>query len=122
MEEDPGPGGSPVGRKPGCVFCEIVAGTSPANVRYEDDGIIVIDNLLKWVPVMLLVMPRDHMTQTEFWSGGLMVKAGEVATRLGTELCPGGYRLLSNFGRDALQTQEHGHLHLLGGAHLGLYA
>jgi diadenosine tetraphosphate (Ap4A) HIT family hydrolase len=36
-------------------------------------------------------------------------------------MCPDGYRLLSNFGNDALQTQEHAHLHVIGGTKLGLY-
>ena len=34
---------------------------------------------------------------------------------------PGGFRLTSNFGYDAMQSQEHGHLHILGGTFLGHY-
>ena len=37
------------------------------------------------------------------------------------QLCPGGFRLLTNFGYDAMQSQEHGHLHILGGTYLGHY-
>jgi diadenosine tetraphosphate (Ap4A) HIT family hydrolase len=36
-------------------------------------------------------------------------------------MCPGGFRLLTNFGYDAMQSQEHGHLHILGGTFLGHY-
>ena len=61
------------------------------------------------------------MTQQEFWRSSLFPRAAAVAVRLGTEDCPGGFRLLGNFGRDALQTQAHGHLHVIGGAPLGLY-
>ena len=34
---------------------------------------------------------------------------------------PEGYRLLSNFGAHGMQSQSHGHLHILGGENLGLY-
>ena len=109
-------------QKAGCVFCEIVARRSPSNIRYEDDEIIVIDNQLQWVPVMLLVMPKSHMTQTEIWGSGMIAKAGRVATDMGVQFCPGGYRILSNFGHDGMQSQEHGHVHVLGGMYLGPYA
>jgi histidine triad (HIT) family protein len=109
-------------RKPGCVFCEIVAGGSPANIRYEDDEIIVIDNVLGWTPVMLLVMPKSHMTQGDLWSNGTIARVGQVAVQVGTQFCPRGYRVLSNFGPDAMQSQEHGHVHVLGGMYLGPYA
>jgi len=84
--------------------------------------VVVFDNKLDWVPVMLLVTPRAHRTQSELWTDPAMVgKIGELAVRFGRELCPGGYRLLSNFGNDALQTQDHAHLHVIGGTQLGLY-
>ena len=54
-------------------------------------------------------------------SGDLLAAMGEIAVRLGEESCPGGFRVLSNFGSDGLQTQPHGHLHVVGGAPLGLY-
>ena len=109
-------------QKAGCVFCEIVARESPAKIRYEDDEVIVIDNVLGWTPVMLLVMPKRHMSQGEVWSSGIISRIGRVAIDMGTQFCPKGYRLLSNFGGDAMQSQEHGHLHVLGGMYLGPYA
>ena len=89
---------------------------------YEDELIVAFRNQLDWVPVMLLIVPRKHLTQEELWrSGDLLARLGRLAVELGTERCPGGFRVLSNFGPDALQTQHHGHLHVVGGAHLGLY-
>jgi histidine triad (HIT) family protein len=103
-----------------CVFCNIVAGTEPANIIYEDDEIIVIQNILRWVPVMLLAMTKKHTTQAELWTNH-MDKVAPIAAEIGRQLCPGGFRLLSNFGYDAMQSQEHGHLHILGGTFLGHY-
>ena len=48
-----------------CVFCNIVAGTEPAKIRYLDEDLIVIVNRLDWVPLMLLVMPKKHLSQVE---------------------------------------------------------
>ena len=108
-------------RKPYCEFCDIVAKESPAKIRYEDDEFIVFDNVLRWVPVMLLVVPKRHYTQEEFWSNTILNKAGQIAVEMGKEHCPDGFRVLANFGWQAMQSQEHGHIHVVGGTHLGGY-
>ena len=110
-------------KSPGhCTFCLIVAGDLPSRQVYGDDLVLAFRNQLNWLPVMLLIVPKEHVTQEELWrSGGLLARMGRLAVDLGTEHCPGGFRLLSNFGRHALQTQHHGHLHVIGGAPMGLY-
>jgi histidine triad (HIT) family protein len=102
-----------------CVFCEIVAKREPADVLYEDDEVMVFRNRLRWVPVMLLAIPKAHMTQEELWRD--MGRVGRVAVEMGRKFCPNGFRLLSNFGFDAMQSQEHAHVHILGGTFLGEY-
>lgn len=103
-----------------CTFCEIAAGREPADILYQDDDVVVFRNRLRWVPVMLLVIPRRHMAQAELWAD--MGRVGEVAVRMGGQHCPNGFRLLSNIGWDAMQSQSHAHIHVLGGTHLGEYA
>lgn len=102
-----------------CTFCEIVARREPAEILYEDDEVMVFRNRLRWVPLMLLVMPKAHKTQAELWRE--MGRVGEIAVRMGQEHSPGGFRLLSNFGYEAMQSQQHGHVHVLGGTFLGEY-
>ncbi len=102
-----------------CTFCEIVAGREPATIRYEDDEVLVFDNLLRWVPVMLVVVPKRHVSQEELWRD--IGRVGQVAVAMGNKHCPRGFRLLSNFGEDGMQSQPHGHIHVLGGTHLGIY-
>ena len=105
-----------------CDFCKIVTGKLPRNTRYEDDELVVFDNKLQWIPVMLLVVPRQHLTQTELWNNGSLIsRIATLAVSIGKEHCPNGFRILSNFGSDALQTQRHGHIHILGGAYMGHY-
>lgn len=102
-----------------CVFCNIVAGREPGGVIYEDDDIIVIHNVLRWVPVQFLAMTKRHTTQSELWDD--IAEVGKVASMIGHLYCPSGFRLVSNFGFDGNQSQEHGHLHILGGTFLGYY-
>lgn len=98
---------------PYCTFCNIIARREPAQVFYEDDDVLVFRNLLRWLPVMLLAVPKRHLSQEELWSdlGGV----GRAAATMGRQHCPNGFRLVSNFGWDALQSQMHAHVHVLGG-------
>ena len=107
---------------PNCVFCKISDGQEPAKYRYLDDDLMVIVNRLTWVPLMLLVMPRKHMSQIQLWSSDLMTRMGNLAVDMGAMYSPNGFRVLSNFGRDGMQSQAHGHVHVIGGTNLGPYA
>lgn len=112
----------PLSSDPNCVFCRISAGQAPAKYRYLDEDLMVIVNKLTWVPLMLLVMPRKHMSQIQIWSSDLLVRMGNLAVDMGVMYAPNGFRILSNFGRDGMQSQSHGHLHVIGGTDLGPYA
>ena len=105
-----------------CVFCRISVGQEPAKFRYIDEEVMVIVNKLTWVPVMLLVIPRKHHSQLELWSSPIMNKMSNIAADFGCMYCPEGCRILSNFGGHCLQSQHHGHLHVIGGRDLGPYA
>ena len=103
-----------------CVFCEIAAGREPAEILFDSDDVMVIRNRLKWVPIMLLAIPKRHMAQSELWAD--MGAVGAAAVQVAEEQCPGGFRLISNFGYDGMQSQDHAHVHILGGMFLGEYA
>jgi histidine triad (HIT) family protein len=105
-----------------CVFCEIVAHREPARIVYEDDDVMVFWNRLGWVPVMLLAVPKDHIMQYEMYTSELMAKVSKAAVEMGDQHCPRGFRVLSNFGPDAMQSQPHAHMHVIGGTFLGEYA
>ncbi len=113
---------------PNCVFCQIVAGKSPARVRYLDnDSIVIVNRLVRdepdpwWPPLMLLVMPKEHLTQMQMWDSGLLPHLGKLAVDMGAMYARNGFRIVSNFGHDGEQTQNHGHIHVVGGVYLGHY-
>ena len=72
---------------------------------------MVFRNRLRWVPIMLLAVPKTHMTQSEVWSD--VGAVGRVAYQMGQKHSSTGFRLVSNFGTDAMQSQPHGHIHIL---------
>ena len=104
-----------------CAFCEIIAHREPATILHEDDHVVVFRNRLNWVPVMLLVVPREHLLQGELWTSDAIANVAAVAAEIAKH-CPSGFRVLSNFGSDAMQSQAHGHVHVIGGTYLGEYA
>jgi len=65
---------------------------------------------------MLLIVPDGHMTQSEFWSSLVLKNAARLAVEVGDEYCSdSGYRVISNFGLVAHQSQVHAHLHVVSG-------
>ena len=83
---------------------------------------MVIVKKLTWVRLMLQVMPRNHMSQIQLWSSKLLTRMGNLAVDMGAMYAPNGFRILSNFGHDGMQSQSHGHIHVIGGTYLGPYA
>ena len=103
-----------------CTFCRIVSKEEPAEILFENADVVVFRNRLRWVPTMLLVVPKVHKSQEELWRN--LGSAAQVAVQVGEEHCPNGFRMLSNVGFDAMQSQPHGHIHVIGGTFLGEYA
>ena len=111
-----------------CVFCDIVAHQpwEPANFVYEDEDVAVFHNVLGWIPVMLLVVPRRkavdgtrgerHLHQEDLWRD--MGDLGRVAIEMGRRYCTtdgvNQFRLVCNVGSLAMQSQSHAHMHVLG--------
>ena len=56
-----------------CTFCEIIAGSEPAEIYYTDQNFLVFKNNLHWFPTQLLFVPVNHMSQSELWSSGFLI-------------------------------------------------
>lgn len=133
MEPDAPGHGYPL--RDGCVFCRISSGDEPARylapggVETEDRsamdavGPLAFRNRLTWVRVMTLIVPPGHPSQEQLWSDQEMLRPllGH-ALELGRELTidnvpdgvtPEGFRVISNFGRIAHQSQDHAHVHVI---------
>ncbi len=103
-----------------CLFCRIVAGEIPADIVAADDLVVAFRDVNPKAPTHVLVIPREHIASAaEITSGhgellsAMFAMANRVAAAAGIDET--GYRLVLNAGRDAGQSVDHLHLHLLGG-------
>ena len=102
-----------------CLFCRIVAGEIPSTKIHEDDLVVAIRDISPQAPTHVLVMPVAHVASAADLTdadGPLLARlfavASDLARRDGLD---GGWRLVSNVGRDGGQSVDHLHVHLLGG-------
>ena len=102
-----------------CIFCKIAAGTIPVDRVYEDDLVLALPDIQPQAPQHLLLIPKQHLASTEEAAaehapmlGHLVTAAAQVAAQQNLR---NGYRLVMNTGSDGGQTENHLHLHLLGG-------
>ena len=105
---------------PGCLFCNIVAGKTPAQIIYDNDHVVAFKDIRPAAPVHALVIPKTHITGIHDATaehaavlGQVLLAARDVAEKLG--LGEGGYRLVINQGADAGQSVFHLHCHVIGG-------
>lgn len=106
-----------------CLFCKIANKEVPAEIVYEDEGILAFKDVEPVAPVHILIIPKKHIPSVnhiELNDKGLMGELFLAARRIAKDrgITENGYRLVFNVGKDAGQTVDHLHLHLLGGKKL----
>ena len=101
------------------IFAKIIAGEIPADLVYEDDHCIVINDLYPKAPVHLLLIPRkpivnldDLSAEDQDLMGHLMLTIAKVAKQQGLDA---GYRTIINTNKGGGQEIYHLHIHILGG-------
>ncbi|MFA7178761.1 MAG: HIT domain-containing protein, partial [Dehalococcoidales bacterium] len=68
-----------------CVFCKIVKGEIPCDKVYEDDQIIVFNDIHPQAPVHLLVIPKKHIKSIAVMNEKDVALVGQmvnIATRI----------------------------------------
>jgi histidine triad (HIT) family protein len=109
---------------PDCLFCKIVANEIPAKIVKRTDDALAFRDIDPKAPVHLLVIPTRHIAAVrdakgpdgERLLGRLLAFTAELASEQGLDA--DGYRIVTNTGRNAGQSVDHLHLHLLGGRKL----
>ena len=103
-----------------CLFCKIIRGEIPSTKVYEDDMVLAFRDIQPQAPVHVLVIPKRHVAslgEAEGLSDGALAACLRACARVARQegLTEGGFRVISNCGRDACQTVPHLHFHVLGG-------
>ena len=106
-----------------CLFCKIINGDIPSKKIYEDDTAYAFHDISPQAAVHALVVPKQHVTSlaanaelTDAQLAACLRVCHTVASQLG--IAQSGYRVVSNCGKDACQTVEHLHFHVIGGNQL----
>lgn len=104
-----------------CLFCRIVRGEIPATIVKRSPDALAFRDIDAKAPVHLLVIPTRHLaavrdlkgTDGERLLGNLLAFAAAVASEQGLD--GEGYRIVTNTGKNAGQSVDHLHLHVMGG-------
>jgi histidine triad (HIT) family protein len=106
-----------------CIFCRIVAGEVPAERVAEGAEWLAFRDTDGKAPTHILVIPTRHIASLTELSAGDEAVMGAIIVAIAAvaeqEGLAGGYRVVVNAGRDAGQSVDHIHFHLLGGRRLG---
>jgi histidine triad (HIT) family protein len=103
-----------------CLFCAIVSGEAGADVIHSSDHVLAFRDTNPQAPTHILLIPKDHvpsMRELGDEHGDMLGELFGVAAHLALAegIADGGWRIVANVGRDAGQSVDHLHFHLLGG-------
>lgn len=106
-----------------CLFCKIIAGEIPSTKVYEDENVLAFKDIDPQAPFHVIVIPKQHITGADMIdseNSALIAKVFEAIAKIAKENnLEGGFRVVNNCGKDAGQTVNHIHFHLLARRDLG---
>ena len=104
-----------------CIFCKIARGEIPCDKVYEDERVLAFRDIEPHAPVHVLIIPKAHFANIMEADDETCAYLLKIAKKLAKELgvADTGFRLAANTGKNAGQSVEHMHIHLLGGRMLG---
>ena len=103
-----------------CIFCNIAAGQIKADVVYQDERVMAFRDVTPKAPVHILIIPKKHIERVSAVSEADMGLIGDIhraiqKVAIQEHVSDPGFRIITNNGKDAGQTVNHLHYHLLGG-------
>ena len=105
-----------------CLFCKIIRGEIPSTKIYEDDDMLIIKDIAPQAEIHYLLLPKEHFANIVEMTDNQAAVLAKCIKKLSTMVdelgLSGGFRLVSNKGKDACQSVEHLHIHILGGQQL----
>ncbi|MEO1957913.1 MAG: histidine triad nucleotide-binding protein [Methylophilaceae bacterium] len=102
-----------------CLFCKIIASDIPSTLIYEDDDVIVFNDIKPMAKVHFLIVPKLHIESLKSCDEAHQALLGKMlllAPKLAEEQGLNGFKTLINTGREGGQEVFHIHVHVFGGA------
>lgn len=101
-----------------CIFCDIVAGSAPARIVYQDDAVLGFLDIRPVTRGHTLLIPRAHSAGLADLDPGIAERLFAAGHRVGVamrtcDLGADGVNLALNDGAAAFQTVFHTHLHVV---------
>ena len=105
-----------------CLFCKMVRGEIPCEKVFENDSVLGFKDIYPQAPTHLLFIHKDHTENVNAMSGEQIAEVfSGIKEYSQKELASGGFRVVTNHGKDAGQTVFHTHFHIVGGGKLGSF-
>lgn len=112
-----------------CIFCKIAAKQIPAKIIYEDDELLVFNDINPAAAMHLLVVPKKHIAtladctpDDQALLGKMLLLAPQLAQQQGCGYIAdadgkgsGGFKTIFNTGPNGGQEVYHLHMHVVGG-------
>jgi histidine triad (HIT) family protein len=102
-----------------CIFCKIIEGKIPSKKLYEDDDVLVFNDINPLAKVHFLIIPKQHIESLASCTEenlGLLSKITLLAPKLAAEQGLTGFRTMINTGKSGGQEVFHLHYHVYGGS------
>ncbi len=99
-----------------CIFCKIINKEISSNFIFEDEDIIVINDLHPKSRIHMLIIPKKHIptiSELEDLDQNLIGKIFLVTRNLAKQNNINWYKLIFNVWKDGWQEVMHIHLHFL---------
>lgn len=98
-----------------CIFCKIINGEFGTKFVYEDENVVVFNDINPKADTHLLVVPKKHVTDLNECSEELIAKLMSVVKKVTVQEGIKSYRTIINTGKEAGQEVFHLHIHILSG-------
>lgn len=103
-----------------CLFCRIADGRTDTEFLYDDQNLVIFQDIHPHAPVHLLIVPKRHIRsindlqdEDRALLAEVFMASRDMAIQQGIDRS--GYKLLFNVERGGGQVIFHLHLHLMGG-------
>ena len=101
------------------IFGKIARGEVQVELLHEDETCVAFNDINPQAPIHILVIPREPLSDATLADAQTLGHVMQIASKIGAQKCPNGFRLVTNIGAEGGQSVPHLHIHVLGGRSLG---